>query len=412
MRFDLIGRWAGTGCLLLAFAACTSNNNGVLVTYEPDGPADPGTLDPPGVIIDSVPAVGPAVYQGTGFEVVPVMEDLERPWGLAFLPDGGLLVTERDTGRLWMVRNGKRSDQPVAGVPEVRTEDQGGLLDVALHPDFGENGWVYLSYATWTPAGRGTTAVARGRLEGGALVGTEEIFKAHIIDVPMNVHYGSRLVFDFDGYLYVSIGDRGTAERAQSLRNHHGSIVRLHDDGSIPQDNPFVGDAEALESIFVYGIRNPQGLTVHPETGDILWSEHGPLGGDEINLARAGANYGWPAITHGKNYDGSPVSDKTAAPGMEQPLIHWEPSIATSGLTVYTGNAFPEWRGDVFTGALAAKSLARIDMDGLVAQGWEPVLGDEWGRRVRDVRNGPDGFLYILTDQTDGGIYRLQPTSD
>jgi glucose/arabinose dehydrogenase len=224
--------------------------------------------------------------------------------------------------------------------------------------------------------------------------------------------FGSRLVFDREGYLYVSVGDRRSPFRAQSTGNHHGTLVRLADDGSIPESNPFVGDAEVLPSIFAYGIRNPQGLTVHPETGDVLWSEHGPLGGDEINIAHPGANYGWPAITHGLNYDGTPVSDKTEAPGMEQPLIHWEPSIAPSGLAIYSGQAFPQWRGDAFTGGLAARTLVRVEMEGLEATGWEPVMADGWGLRVRDVRDGPDGFLYILTDESEGGVYRLQPRSD
>lgn len=399
---------AVSGALVASFA-CTSDGGGTLVVTDPEAPEDPGG---PGSATDSIPAVGPAVYRGEGFEIVPVMEDLQRPWGLAFLPEGGLLVTERDTGRLWAIRDGERGVGPVAGVPDVRPQGQGGLLDVALHPDFENTGWVYLSYASWTDAGNGTTAVARGRLEGGALIDTEEIFAADVVDVPMDAHFGSRLAFDADGFLYVTIGDRRTPERAQNVDDHHGTIVRLHDDGSIPPDNPFADDPAALASVFLYGVRNPQGLAVHPETGDLLWSEHGPLGGDEVNVARAGANYGWPAITTGMNYDGTPVSDATEAPGMEQPLIHWEPSIAPSGLAVYSGRAFPNWRGDLFTGALAARNVARIEMDGLEVQGWEPLLDDSWGRRVRDVRDGPDGFLYILTDEVQGGIYRLQPTSD
>jgi glucose/arabinose dehydrogenase len=409
MRIDLLRcrRLLGAAsCFVFAVSGCSSDNTGVLVVYEPDSP------DSPGPIVDSIPAVGPAVFTGAGFEVVPVMEGLDHPWGLAFLPDGGLLVSERDTGRLWVIRDGERAERPVAGVPDVRPQGQGGLLDVVLHPGFEDNGWVYLTYASWTEAGNGTTAVARGRFEGDALVGTEEIFKAQVADVPIDAHFGSRLVFDRDGFLYVSIGDRRAPERAQDPGNHNGTILRLLDDGSVPDDNPFVGDPDALASVFLYGIRNPQGLALHPATGDVLWSEHGPLGGDEINVAQAGANYGWPAITTGKNYDGTPVSDATEAPGMEQPMIHWEPSIAPSGLAVYSGSAFPEWQGDLFTGALAHRTLARIEMDGLEVKGWQPLLGEGWDRRVRDVRDGPDGFLYILTDEAPGGIYRLQPTSD
>ena len=393
--------------LLVVLAACSSDNTGTLVTFEPEESDDPSAP-----IADTIPGVGPAVFTGEGFEIVPIVEDLERPWGLAFLPGGGLLVTERDDGRLWEVWDGQRADEPVAGVPDVRPQGQGGLLDVALHPDFGTNRWVYLSYATWTEAGAGTTAVARGRLEDGALVGTQEIFKAEVADMPMDAHFGSRLAFDHSGFLYVTIGDRRSPERSQNPSDHHGTVVRLLDDGAVPEDNPFRGDTDALESVFVYGVRNPQGLTIHPETGDVYWSEHGPLGGDEINRGKAGANYGWPAITHGRNYDGTPVSDKTDAPGMEQPLIHWEPSIAPSGLAFYTGNAFPEWRGDLFTGALADRTLVRIDVNEGRAVGWQALMGDPWGRRVRDVRDGPDGFLYILTDEVRGGVYRLQPISD
>lgn len=342
-----------------------------------------------------------------GYTVVPVVEGLAHPWGLAFLPDGRLLVTERP-GRLRVVTDGQLSD-PLAGVPPVWAEGQGGLLDVALHPGFQENGWVYLSFSRPCPGGEATTAVVRGRLQDGGLADVEEIFEADAC-TGAGVHFGSRLVFDGDGYLYVTVGDRGQMDQAQDPSNHQGTINRLTDDGSIPADNPFVGQAGTQPSVYAYGIRSPQGLTVHPETGELLETEHGPRGGDEFNHIQAGRNYGWPAITYGIDYDGSTISDQTAAPGMEQPLHYWVPSIATSGLAIYTGDRFPDWQGDAFVGGLAGTTLARIEMNGLEARSEERLLTD-WGQRIRDVRDGPDGYLYILTDQAQGGIYRLEPGS-
>lgn len=343
------------------------------------------------------------------FRVVTVTEGLEHPWGLAFLPDGGLLVTER-AGRLRMVSGGALLPDPVSGVPAVWANGQGGLMDVALHPDFAANRLVYLSFSKPSGDGRSaTTAVVRGRLEGNALQGVEEIFEADAWTTA-GVHFGSRLLFDREGYLYVTVGDRGQMQAAQDPSNHQGTVNRLHDDGRIPQDNPFVGRTGFQPSIFAYGIRSPQGLALHPETGEILESEHGPRGGDELNHIQAGGNYGWPAITYGINYDGSTISSETSREGMEQPLHHWVPSIATSGLAVYTGDRFPEWKGSAFIGGLAGTTLARVELNGLEAVAEERLLGD-WGRRIRDVRDGPDGFLYILTDVATGGVYRLEPAS-
>jgi glucose/arabinose dehydrogenase len=357
---------------------------------------------------DQPPTAASFEGESHAYQVVPFVEGLEHPWGMAFLPDGDILVTER-AGRLRVVRGGELDPTPVSGVPQVHAQGQGGLLDVALHPDFADNRLVYLSFAKPGPDGTATTAVVRGMLDGNDLVGVEEIFEADAF-TGAGVHFGSRLVFDRDGYLYVTVGDRGQMSQAQNPANHQGTINRLNDDGSIPQDNPFVGQEGVQPSIFAYGIRSPQGLTIHPATGELMETEHGPRGGDELNRIQAGRNYGWPTITYGINYDGSDITDKTEMEGMEQPLHYWVPSIATSGLAIYTGDRFPNWRGSAFVGGLAGTTLARVSLDGFQAVGEERLLSD-WGQRIRDVRDGPDGFLYILTDVAQGGIYRLEPAS-
>lgn len=339
------------------------------------------------------------------FRVATVVEGLEHPWGMAFLPDGSILVTERP-GRLRLVRNGVLEPEPIAGVPEVWARGQGGLLDVALHPDFERNRLVYLSYSKPGPNGA-TTAVARGRLVGGRLEDVEDIFVA---DAWTNrgQHFGSRLVFDGKGHLFVSIGDRGVMQEAQNPGNHQGTIVRLLDDGRVPADNPFVGREGFRPEIYAYGIRSPQGLALHPETGELWETEHGPRGGDEINLILPGRNYGWPTITYGINYDGTKISDHTHMEGMEQPLHYWVPSIATSGLAFYTGDKFPGWKGDVFVGGLAGQQLVRLRFDGTRRVAIE-VLLTELKRRIRDVRNGPDGYIYLLVDEPSAPMLRLEP---
>lgn len=352
------------------------------------------------------PGVAPAQQQETKPRVATVVDGLEHPWGMAFLPGGDMLVTERP-GRLRLIRNGALVPEPVAGVPEVWATGQGGLLDVALHPAFARNRLVYLSYAK--PGSRGaTTAVARGRLDGNRLTGVEEIFEAKAWSTS-GVHFGSRLAFDRKGYLFVSIGERGRMENAQDLSNHAGTIVRLHDDGRVPADNPFVKRAGALPEIYAYGVRSPQGLAIHPVTGELWESEHGPRGGDEINHIRAGRNYGWPVITYGINYNGQKISDLTAKEGMEQPLRYWVPSIATSGLAIYSGNKFPDWRGNLFVGGLAGQHLSRIPVsaDGKLGEP-ERLLTDR-GQRIRDVRVGPDGYLYLLVDAAKAPLLRLEP---
>lgn len=346
--------------------------------------------------------------QGAGdeaYRVATVVEGLEHPWGMAFLPDGGILVTERP-GRLRMIRDGALQPEAIAGVPAVHARGQGGLLDVALHPDFERNQLVYLSFSK-PGEGGATTAVIRGRLEGDRLLDVEEILEADAWS-GAGVHFGSRMVFDRDGYLYVSIGDRGTMENAQDLSNHAGTILRLHDDGRVPEDNPFVGREGARPEIWAYGIRSPQGLAVHPETGELWETEHGPRGGDEINRIERGRNYGWPEITYGINYNGEPITDETAREGMEQPLHYWVPSIATSGLAIYSGDRFPGWRGSVFVGGLSGTHLARVAFDGTTPDGEERLLEDR-GERIRDVRVGPDGYIYVLIDSDDAPLLRIEP---
>lgn len=342
------------------------------------------------------------------YRVVTVASGLEHPWGMAFLPNDDILITERP-GRLRIVREGRLLQDPVAGVPRVSARGQGGLLDVALHPDFAANRLIYLSYSKPGPDGRTTTAIARGRLDGGQLSAVEDVFVADAWSRP-GTHYGSRIVFDRDGMMYVTVGDRGQMERAQDPGDHAGTTIRLHDDGRVPSDNPFVGRADALPEVYTYGNRNPQGMVLHPQTGEIWQNEHGARGGDEINWIRSGLNYGWPAITHGVNYSGAPITPDTARAGMEQPVLHWTPSIAPSGMAVYTGERFPGWRGNFFVGALANRHLRRVVMEGTRPAHQERLLVNV-GQRIRDVRDGPDGYLYVLTDESNGALLRIEPAS-
>jgi len=332
---------------------------------------------------------------------------LEHPWSLAFLPDGGMLVTERP-GRLRRLRSdGAFDGAPVAGVPAVAAAGQGGLLDICLHPDFAANRLIYLSYAATTGSGA-NTRVARGRLAGDRLEQVEVLFTAGP-PAGGGLHYGSRLAFDPAGFLFVTIGERNDRDRSQDLASHNGKVVRLHDDGRVPADNPFVGRDGARPEIFSWGHRNPQGLAIHPATGMPWLNEHGPRGGDEVNIVRPGVNYGWPVITHGREYYGPPVGDgRSARDGMAQPSWYWAPSIAPSGMAFYTADRFPGWRGSLFVGALASRLLVRLDLDGERITGEERLLEDGPGR-IRDVRQGPDGLVYLLTDADDGGLWRLEP---
>lgn len=347
------------------------------------------------------------------YRVVTVVDGLMNPWAMAFLPNGDLLVTERP-GRLRVVRNGQLLAEPVAGVPAVYARGQGGLLDVALHPDFAANRIIYLSFSKPTGGDASTTAVVRARFENDRLHDVQEVFEAVSQG---RGHYGSRIVFDRDGFMYISIGDRqaspsGNLEQhpAQDRSNHHGTIVRLHDDGRVPADNPFVGQAGMRPEIWSWGHRNPQGMVIHPGTGELWATEHGPQGGDELNLIKRGANYGWPVVGLGVNYGGATIHARSSQEGMENPVHFWVPSIATAGVMVYTGNAFPEWKGNVFVGGMAGMQLARLTLDGHRVTN-EETLVQQVGR-VRDVKQGPDGLIYLAMDGQGGrptAIMRLEP---
>jgi glucose/arabinose dehydrogenase len=358
-----------------------------------------------------------ATAAAVDFRVVPVADGLRYPLSMAFLPDGSLLVAEKH-GTLRRVRDGVVSPTPIAGTPEVYSGGQGGLHEVALHPEFANNGFVYLAYAKATDGGRATTALARGRLDGDTLRDVRELFVART-DSRAGQHFGGRIAFDGADHVFLSIGDRGASpsgdlERhpAQDRSNHQGTIVRLTLDGDVPPDNPFVNTPGVLPEIWSYGHRNPQGLVYDASTGTLWETEHGPRGGDELNVVRAGANYGWPVITYGRNYSGTSITSEQERAGMEQPVTYWVPSIATSGLLYYTGDAFAAWRGNLFVGGLAGEQLARVSVEGTRTTGEETLLRGAVGR-IRDVRQGPDGFIYLALDR-DGGpgtIVRLEPGS-
>lgn len=343
--------------------------------------------------------------EAASFRVTEVAGGLSHPWGLAFLPDGRILVTER-AGRLRLIDEGRLAPDPIGGAPEVYASGQGGLLDVAVDPAFADNSVVYLSYADSDPSGT-TTQVMRARLDGNRLVDGEVIFDGKPRARGRN-HYGSRLAFGPDGMLYISVGERQERDRAQELDDHGGKIIRIFPDGRIPRDNPFVGRAGAQPEIWSYGHRNPQGLAFRPGTDELWEQEHGARGGDEVNLVRKGLNYGWPVITHGVDYSGLPIGVGREKAGMEQPAFVWTPSIAPSGLAFYQGDAFPEWQGDMLVGALKFELLVRLTMDGQRIVAEERMLEGELGR-IRDVRVGPDGLVYILNDEDEGGVYRLEP---
>jgi glucose/arabinose dehydrogenase len=342
---------------------------------------------------------------------VQVLKGLSHPWSLAFMPDGNALVTERP-GRLRIVRNFVLDPQPISGIPPVYTQNLGGLMDIALHPRFAETRLVYLSFTK--PMGeRGhTSALIRGRLEGMALVDVKELFVADAVG--KGPAAGNGMTFGPDGLLYMAVGGAND-EIAQNLNSHFGKIIRLRDDGTAPPDNPFVGKPNHKSEIYSYGHRNMLGLTVHPVTKEVWENENGPLGGDEVNILKKGANYGWPLVSYGRQYSGARVSNEVTHAGLEDPILIWNPSIAISGMTFYTGDRFPKWKNNLFVGGL---QFGRIPGTGqmhriVFNENWEELRREAFfidlRQRIRNVRQGPDGLLYVLTDEDDGAILRIEP---
>ena len=343
------------------------------------------------------------------FRVVTLLKGLEYPWSVAFLPDGRMLVTER-VGRLRLVGQDLRMDpKPIAGLPDVAATGQGGLFDVVLHPEHAQNGWIYWAYNAPGAGGWGT-ALARGKLQGSRMTEVQVLFSMKP-KTRSSQHFGGRIVFDRAGMLYLTLGDRGDKERAQKLDDHAGSVIRLHDDGRVPVDNPFAKRVEALPEKWTLGNRNMQGASLHPKTGELWTHEHGPQGGDEVNVMRAGLNYGWPVITYGVNYGfGTRIGEGQTKPGMVQPLHLWVPSIAPSGMAFVSGSKFPQWTGDLLVGALRDQMLVRLELDGEKVVREERLLRGIVGR-IRDVRMGPDGLVYLLTDDSEGAFLRLEPVN-
>ena len=356
-------------------------------------------------------AVAPPAHADNGsLKPVTVARGLQNPWGVAFLPDGRYLVTERP-GRMRIVERDGTLGAPLAGLPPIVAGGQGGLLDVVLHPQFADNRLVYWSYSEPAPAGESgnSTAVARGRLEGNALVDVQVIFRQQP-KVASSHHFGSRLAFAPDGRLFVGLGDRfSRKDDAQTLDNHHGKIVRLEADGKVPPDNPYVGRAGALPEIWSYGHRNIQGMAFQPGTGALWATEHGPQGGDELNRIEPTRNYGWPVITYGRNYGtGTKIGEGTTRADVVPPVAHWVPtSIAPSGMVFVTGDRYPGWNGSVLLGALRSQELVRLQLDGDRVVREERLLGG-MNARIRDVRQGPDGWIYVLADGPDGRLIRLE----
>jgi aldose sugar dehydrogenase len=338
--------------------------------------------------------------------VETVASGLEHPWALAFLPDGRILVTER-LGRLRMVAPSGRVSEPLGGVPRVHASGQGGLLDVAVDPKFTENRLIYLSFAEAGEGGAGT-AVARGRLGEEQLEDVQVIYRQQP-KVQGDAHFGSRLVFAKDGTLFITQGDRQAyREQAQDLGSGVGKLVRINTDGSIPKDNPFVGRSGARPEIYSYGHRNMQAAALHPETGQLWTVEHGARGGDELNHPERGKNYGWPVITYGRDYSGAKIGEGTAKEGMEQPVYYWDPIIAPSGAVWYTGDRYPGWKGSLFVGSMGPRALVRLTVENGRVTKEERYLA-ELGERIRDVQQGPDGLLYVVTDENEGRLLRVVP---
>jgi glucose/arabinose dehydrogenase len=380
-------------------------------------PANAAPVTPAAVRNSPVMPALPQVYDTAvqKIRVSAVATGLVNPWSLAFLPNGDILVTER-AGRLRIVRSGVLDPTPIAGVPVPHVAALAGLLEIALHPRFAENRVVYLTYSKGRAEDkRSTTALARATFDGKALVGVKDIFVANTWSVS-NTNYGGRIAFDRAGFLYLTVGERQEQDRAQKPEEHAGKVLRLRDDGTAPPDNPFAGKAGYQPEIYSTGHRSPQGLTFHPDTGALWENEHGPLGGDEINIVLPGRNYGWPLVTFGTDYDGSKIADATWRADLEPPFIYFVPSIAISGMTFYTGDRFPNWKGNLFVGAMfegrtrGTGHVRRITFNQGRPIQREPIL-HELRQRIRDVRQGPDGLLYLLTDEPNGAVLKLEPAS-
>ncbi|MBS0000294.1 MAG: PQQ-dependent sugar dehydrogenase [Cyclobacteriaceae bacterium] len=340
------------------------------------------------------------------FRVDTIATGLLNPWALAFLPNEDLLVTER-AGQIRVIRDNKLLETKISGVPGVYANGQGGLFEVILHPDYSTNGWLYISYSA-TRNGGSNTAVIRAKLDGFDLVEREVIFQA-LPFLSGGQHFGGSMEFDQNGNFYLSVGERGRRDNAQTLDNHAGKIIRLNADGSIPADNPFVDKNRARPEIYTYGNRNPQGMARHPDTGEIWTHEHGPMGGDEINIVKPGVNYGWPVVSYGDNYDGSTISEKPTAEGIIDPLHYWDPSIAPCGMTFVTSDLFSPWKGNLLVGSLKFRYLARLELNGNEVTSEEKLL--EGLGRVRSVIEGPDGLIYVSVE-SPGMVLRLTPVSD
>lgn len=375
--------------------------------------ARPVETNPPNAPDQKPPFEGqtraPRMTANVQFDTQVVAKGLEHPWAIAFLPDGRMLVTERP-GRMRIVAKDGTLSAPLRGVPKVDARDQGGLLDVILDPGFDKNQTIYFSYAEPRGNGKNGTAVARARLVGDRLSNVQVIWRMKP-DFKSEKHFGSRLVFSRDGTLFITTGERSVLagrKQAQDLGSAFGKIVRIHPDGRIPKDNPFVGKRGALPEIWSYGHRNIQSAALHPETGHLWIVEHGARGGDEINIAEKGKNYGWPVIAYGVEYSGEKIGKGiTQAPGMEQPIYYWDPVIAPSGMAFYTADLFPAWKGSLFVGGLAPGRLVRLTLDGERVIGEERLL--EGRARMRDVRVGPDGAIYLVTDEDNGEVLKLVP---
>jgi glucose/arabinose dehydrogenase len=340
------------------------------------------------------------------YKLETIADGFESPWGMAFLPNNEMLIADK-SGELWRV-NGSGEKSEISGVPKVKYRSQGGLMDIELHPDFNENNYVYLSYSVYNEDDDdlGTTVVSRYKLEGNSLTEAKEIYKA-LPYVSTGRHYGCRLEFDNDGYLFITVGDRGRRDiHPQDLSTHPGKVHRVFDDGRIPDDNPFVNSSDAVASIYSYGHRNQQGMIKHPVTGEIWTHEHGPRGGDEINIVNKGLNYGWPVISHGVNYSGTKFTDITEKEGMEQPLHQWTPSIAPSGMDFVRGDKYPGWEGRLLVGSLKFEYVGLYELDNKRIVSEERLMVDEG--RVRNVKQGPDGFIYVAVEEP-GIVYKIVP---